>query len=340
MRGIVRQRSRSYTVSGPSASDNVENSGLSARYEPWQARWARRPAPEPRRSNVRPVAASPTNNVGRREVQRGQRLDLGGRRWELRSGGEQDTPPGGRRPPRRPPIRRATGETETGRPASPGSAATRSPCRAPVGTTTTARSDRRGTRPGTQAAPSTTGHQVDEGRPRGHLGRRRALGRVQPVQGEGARTRRPRHKSRRVGPSSCSWARPAGDRHGVEARRRRPCTRAACDRRAVGDGVADAGRPSDPSPPATWARRVWSRILPLPARPVRRRRSPVAGQHVHRCRRPADPPSTTRRSCEEPGASTSSLGGVAPGHELSHHPAGRFDPGEQLPRPAVRDGRP
>src|SRR4029077_1726860 len=38
--GGVASDSRSYTVSGPSASVSEEKSGLSARNEPWAARWA------------------------------------------------------------------------------------------------------------------------------------------------------------------------------------------------------------------------------------------------------------------------------------------------------------
>ena len=76
VRGIAALRSRSNTVSVPSARRSVENSGLSRRYEPWQAMWMRSLPPnacEAPLGRRRP----PTSDVGA-VVQHGERGDLGG----------------------------------------------------------------------------------------------------------------------------------------------------------------------------------------------------------------------------------------------------------------------
>ena len=55
-------RSRSKTVSGPSASSSEEKWGLSARKAPWAARWATSARSNPAMTAV-VVAASPTRTV-------------------------------------------------------------------------------------------------------------------------------------------------------------------------------------------------------------------------------------------------------------------------------------
>ena len=93
---------------------------------------------------------------GRPAVQAGEGLDLRRRGRQVRPGGEQDAAPRSwltRSPAWRPPTRSSDGETDTGRPESPGNALQARPCRAPVGTTTSGRSDRR-TRVGTMRSAS------------------------------------------------------------------------------------------------------------------------------------------------------------------------------------------
>ena len=84
--GIARLRSRSNTVRDPSASRSVENSGLSRRYEPWQAMWMRSLLPNAVKALV---GRGPTvDHHVRPGVQLGQRRDLGGGVLEVGAGDE------------------------------------------------------------------------------------------------------------------------------------------------------------------------------------------------------------------------------------------------------------
>ena len=134
-----RARSRSCTVSGPSASMSEENSGLSARKRPWVARCTQ-PAP----SSAAATAA--TDAVGAGEAQGGriavaQRGDL---RHRVRQAGPGDEHGARQRPPRSPPARarlrlrappqpRGRRDGERRRAAQEGSAGQGSAWSAPVG---------------------------------------------------------------------------------------------------------------------------------------------------------------------------------------------------------------
>ena len=88
VRGIAGMRSRSKTVSAPSARRSVENSGLSRRYEPWQAMWMRSLLPERLEARVGGGRLA-DQDVGA-GVQQGQGGDLGGGVAQAGAGDEGD----------------------------------------------------------------------------------------------------------------------------------------------------------------------------------------------------------------------------------------------------------
>ena len=326
VRGSVRHRSRSYTVSGPSASASVENSGLSARYEPWHARWARPLRPRACRT-ASAVAAPPTSTVGRR-----YRLAT----VSTSDGAAGRSGPAASSVPRRPvapiPASLATahpmsdGETDTGRPDSPGK---RGPRQAVQGTG--GDDDERmlgATDAGGHEPVSESVAELDERRPRRRLGCRRPLDPVEPMNGERARVDvvgEARQRAELVQP------RPAaddGDRvelivdHGVLEQQvisERGDGVTHSDRHRVTGGLRPPGvvadRPLELDPLAP-------QLDGVAARPDRRPQvlrddaqlSEQLGEHVvARGRRP-------RRQPE--------------------HPACRLDPVEQLTRAVIADGQP
>ncbi len=309
VRGIVRQRSRSYTVSGPSASDRVENSGLSARYEPWHARWARRLRPEGLQGRVGGGGGAEEHR--RPVVQRGDRLDLrparpvapGRRRAERRAGGLATRPP---RLATAQPIN--DGETETGRPESPGSARPRQavqgasghddqwPLRPPH--PRRARGGRRAARPSSSSVARAAAFDAAE--PWTRLSRWMANAHASMS------SARPASRAQLVQP------RPAaddGDR--VRAGRRRRRTRAARDRRA-----RRWRRPRRPTshhrPPSPAACGRGSRARARPGggagrrRPHRRRSPPAGPRSRHEARRAAR--RAHRRSAASPAAPAKASG--------------------------------
>jgi hypothetical protein len=290
--GARRRRSRSYTVSGPSASSSEENIGLSARKLPWAATWARAARSRAAHAALAVAPAPVTTSASACSAAMARTSPSAAGRFGPAT---RATPPpaaGDARPPAS--HTAALGATVVGRPASVGSAPHARPCRAPVGTTTTG---------------------AAAGSPRGASRRSSRRSAVRPTRSSAAR--RDRRASSRRRPNSrystsCSTRSP-GPRS--NSRMRRPTTVTAWTRPWKATNSTSARSPSARRRAATSSRPVPG---PPSSRVLRVRSRTAFSTVARRCwSRRGGPPERAasrsalrrRRSSSRPAASSSSSGG-------------------------------